>query len=254
MSRQTEIIEQFGSLAKKLYRDRKVFASLTIAQLAWETGWLNYIPVDMYTGKYSFNPFGIKGAGTNGSVTCSTWEVYSTRSQVPKGAWNIKQRPDGKWRCIIEAQFAAYNDFYEALVEHAEFLVINPRYAPVLAAKDGIEAAKQILICGYATDPNYSNGLISIINTYGLQAYDVLEEEDEMDKPMQIPDWKWRQYYAYIGDAYNKGLIEDWGWCQKVVDKTLTYADLLFIQIIISGKEKGLSMSSETVIPAWDNK
>ena len=59
-----------------------VFASVTIAQAALETGWGQFIPVDKYTGKLSYNLFGVKGVGPAGSVTCQTWEVIDGKKVV----------------------------------------------------------------------------------------------------------------------------------------------------------------------------
>ena len=52
-------------------------ASILAAQCILETGWGRYVPVCRKTGKYSYNLFGIKGRGTNGSVEVITHEYIN---------------------------------------------------------------------------------------------------------------------------------------------------------------------------------
>jgi len=137
----------------ELQKQNSLFPSLTIAQSALETGWGKFIPKDKYSGKESYNLFGVKGSGPAGSVICATWEVY-----------------DGK-RVEIDAKFKAYNNWEESLQDYYKVLM-QDRYLPVRQAKTPFEAAGRLYICGYATDPGYPNKLISIIKDYDLTVYD----------------------------------------------------------------------------------
>jgi len=154
--------KQFISLlvpdAQKLQLEFGIFASVTLAQAALETGWGKFMPKDKNTGQVSYNLFGVKGKGTAGSVLSRTWEVY-----------------DGK-RVEIDAQFRAYNNYLESLRDHHAFLM-QDRYIPVCQAVTPGEAAEQLYKCGYATDPDYPKKLIDIINTHNLQQYDIVVAE-----------------------------------------------------------------------------
>lgn len=140
--------------AQTIYTQDNLFTSVSLAQLANETGWLSFIPRDMNTGKNSFNLYGIKGTGPAGSVSCYTQEFE-----------------DGKWITIV-AQFAAYHSYLESMQGRVEFLKQNPRYAPVFKAKNAFEQAYALQDCGWATDPQYANKIIEIIRENSLLALD----------------------------------------------------------------------------------
>ncbi len=150
-------LETLGAAATQLYREAGVFASVTLAQAALESGWLKKFPVDKYTGQVSYNAFGIKGSGPAGSVLYDSDEVVNGQ------------------RVTVEAQFRAYNNWYESMVDHHKFLATD-RYAPVRRTATPEEAAEQLYACGYATDPEYPAKLTRIINQYNLKQYDTKEE------------------------------------------------------------------------------
>ncbi len=141
----------------QLYTETGIFAIITLAQAALESGWLKKSPVDKHTGQVSYNAFAIKGFGTVGSVTYDSDEVI-----------------DGK-RISVESQFRAYNNYYEPMADHHKFLE-SDRYKPVCQAATPEEAARQLYACGYATDPEYPEKLIRIISQCGLKKYDVKED------------------------------------------------------------------------------
>ena len=153
MSKQQDFIDIMVPAAQVLMKEYGIFASTSIAQACLETGYGSFLPKDKYTGKVSFNYFGVKGEGPAGHVTCQTWEVYN-----------------GK-KVTIDAVFRAYNNITESLRDHHK-LLMNDRYIPVRQAKTAEEACQQLQKCGYATDPDYPNKLISIINQFNLRQYD----------------------------------------------------------------------------------
>lgn len=65
--------------------------------------------------------------------------------------------------------FRVYPDAARSFVDHSEFLQ-KPRYKSLyeLSVEDYRGWAVRIRECGYATDPNYANKLIRIIEDYGL--------------------------------------------------------------------------------------
>ena len=52
-------------------------ASILASQCILETGWGKRVPTDINTGKFSFNLFGIKGKGSQGSVLIWTHEFVN---------------------------------------------------------------------------------------------------------------------------------------------------------------------------------
>lgn len=70
--------------------------------------------------------------------------------------------------------FRKYSEAAESYRDHALFLVGKNRYAVLFTyEKDDYKAwAKGLRACGYATDPNYPDKLISYIERYNLHQYD----------------------------------------------------------------------------------
>jgi flagellum-specific peptidoglycan hydrolase FlgJ len=70
--------------------------------------------------------------------------------------------------------FRKYKESAESYRDHALFLVGKNRYAVLFTyEKDDYKAwSKGLRACGYATDPNYPDKLISYIERYNLHQYD----------------------------------------------------------------------------------
>lgn len=134
--------------AVSAYNKYGVLPSLTIAQAILETGWGN--------SKIGNNIFGIKAGGSWSGKTqnCNTWE----------------QNADGSTYETVAA-FRDYDSISDSIEDHAKLLT-NDRYKPVIESTDYKGAAIKVRECGYATDLNYSNKLIDIIEEYGLDQWD----------------------------------------------------------------------------------
>lgn len=158
-------LDFIGKLAPVAVEDMRRYgvpASLTIAQAILESGW-----GESSLTKQANNLFGIKGTGPAGSVMMPTTEYR------------------GQDKYTTNAQFRKYNSWHESVEDHTR-LILNgtkdksTRYHGVLGA-DYKTAATAIWKGGYATDPNYPQKLISIMETYDLQQYDLqghVKEED----------------------------------------------------------------------------
>ncbi len=130
-------------------------AALQTAQAILETGWGQSVPVDKYSGNFSYNLFGIKGSGPSGSVISNTWEEYN--GQVFR----------------VDAEFRAYDNVNESWADHKKLLLTASRYEPFRnVMHDSTQGAWALRRCGYATDSRYPLKLINIINTYGLEKLD----------------------------------------------------------------------------------
>ncbi|MBO9607213.1 MAG: glucosaminidase domain-containing protein [Paenibacillaceae bacterium] len=242
MNRQ-EFIDLMVPGAQEVQLQSGMFASVTIAQAIWETGTGASIPVDRDTGECSYNLFGRKAAAVEPYVTAKTWEVYDF---VPGDAISSEKRPDGKYKVWIWARFRKFNSYTESVMDRTSFLTL-PWYRKACEASNPFDAARFLIDTGYpgysyATDPNYADGIISVINSAHLTRYDLpkrgTEEEEEMIKVLEYDDWAWRELDDWVGEAYNDSIIEDWKWVQLVRDKKLQYKDLLLLKVLIDERRR----------------
>lgn len=130
-------------------------ASFTIAQAAIESGWGS-----SQQCLQDCNYFGIKAIGrwTGATQNWETREVVNGHS------------------VFVMAAFRKYPNLTAGLEDHASFLVHNPRYAAAFQRQDDAIAFTQaVAAAGYATDPDYAQKIISIINTHNLKQYDKVE-------------------------------------------------------------------------------
>jgi peptidoglycan hydrolase-like protein with peptidoglycan-binding domain len=146
-----EFVNKLYAAAKLEQKTSAVPAAITTAQAILETGYGKAVPIDIHTGKYSFNLFGIKGIGPAGFVSVYTHEFYN-----------------GKKQKIVD-KFKAYHNFSESITGRTGFLKQNKRYKSLFATTDPESWAKGLQSAGYATDPKYADKLISIMNKWNLK-------------------------------------------------------------------------------------
>lgn len=157
-----EFIEAIAPGAKQQMKATGILASLTMAQAILESGkGQSELAQDP-----NFNLFGIKGAGTAGSVSLPTQE------------W------DGSKMVDVVADFRKYNSWEESIADHNSLFTRLSRYHNLINEPDYRRACVLVQKDGYATDPEYANKLIRIIESYGLAAYD---QETIVEK--SIPEW-----------------------------------------------------------------
>lgn len=60
-------------------------------------------------------------------------------------------------------------------------------------------------------------------------------EEDDENMPMKLEQYQWDMLYEVFGKAYNEDKLE-WGWMQKIVDRTMTAAELAFLNTVLDGR------------------
>jgi Mannosyl-glycoprotein endo-beta-N-acetylglucosaminidase len=75
---------------------------------------------------------------------------------------------------LVKSCFRVYATVEESYIDHTNFLLEGPRYAPLFnyAKTDYKNWATGLKSCGYATDPEYANKLITTIEKYNLAEYD----------------------------------------------------------------------------------
>jgi flagellar protein FlgJ len=142
-------VQRMGGSAQVASAASGVPAPLILAQAALESGWgKREIRAD--DGTQSFNLFGIKADRSwKGPVVETTTTEY-VDGEPQRG----------------RAKFRAYASYDEAFTDYAKFITRNPRYANVLAADTPAEAAHGLQKAGYATDPQYGQKLVRIMQKF----------------------------------------------------------------------------------------
>lgn len=78
---------------------------------------------------------------------------------------------------LIRSCFRKYDSVEESFNDHSEFLMTNPRYAPLfeLQSDDYLGWATGLKNCGYATACTYTKSLVDIIERWNLFVFDRLD-------------------------------------------------------------------------------
>ena len=147
-------IREIGPIAKEVDKSFDLLPSITIAQACLES---DYGKSDL-SQKYN-NLFGVKGNNPNTSAVLKT-----------------KEFEKGKW-IIVKARFQIYDSYEASIRAHARLFQKGTswdanQYSHVLAAKNYRAQARALVKDGYATDPNYADKLIKLIEEYNLDRFD----------------------------------------------------------------------------------
>ena len=144
----TAFINKTLADAKSIKIKYKIPVSVLISQAALESGWGRHVKDNAY--------FGIKAHNTSGTTTS-----FKTTEFV-----------NGK-KVSMTDSFRAYKNFKESAEDYGKFLTTNTRYKLAFAHSNNPEKfAEALHAAGYATDPQYSKKLKSIMSTYNLSEYD----------------------------------------------------------------------------------
>lgn len=166
---------------------KRLYPSTVLAMGALESG-------------YNINAttlFGIKGEGN----------VLDTTEYINGEYVNVKD------------SFKAYSSLAESVQGLYELMQWD-NYDRATSATDWEEECRMVQTCGYATDPNYADKLISIVNSYQLTMFNNTEEFEIKDEPheeehqeeepnndiytVQSGDTLWsivKDYYGYDNDT-----------------------------------------------------
>jgi flagellum-specific peptidoglycan hydrolase FlgJ len=160
-----KFIAAAGSPATSSELQTGVPASVTIAQAILESAWGQH-----HMGAAN-NYFGIKAQTVKGQIVygdiATGYVDRSTREHIKRTNKDV----------TITAHFRSYSDMESSFRDHGMFLRNNPRYRAALDAyaktKDADEFARGLQTAGYATDPHYSEVLISIMKKNNLYKYNM---------------------------------------------------------------------------------
>ena len=150
-ARYQQYIDQYKDIAIEQMKRWKIPASITLAQGIFESGagqsWLTL---------NSNNHFGIK---------CHGWTGRS-----------VYKDDDARNEC-----FRAYDSAFDSFEDHSRFLASGQRYKSLFSLKttDYKGWARGLKAAGYATNPQYANKLIDIIQLYRLYELDTAKGYDK---------------------------------------------------------------------------
>jgi peptidoglycan hydrolase FlgJ len=182
-AQQRKFVDEMLPHATAAARELGVDARAIIAQAALETGWGTSLPAGAgHDAGNSNNVFGIKaGASWHGErVEAATTEFVDG---VARGE---------------QARFRAYGSVAENVADYVSVLR-QPRYADALGTGSDVRAfATALQHGGYATDPDYANKLVAIVDQVADQlsaplaarqpdAADVNSFKSETDAPISRP-------------------------------------------------------------------
>lgn len=154
-------VQTYLPFAKQTETKTGISHLVILAQAALESGWGKYAPGNML--------FGIK-ANTNTPEDkrqlITTTEFLSTPNIKFPEIISVKKQPNGQYKYIVKDWFRKYETPEEGFTDHANFFLTNPRYKEALKFKnDPYKFAEEIAKAGYATDPNYSKTLKSMVDS-----------------------------------------------------------------------------------------
>ena len=140
-------VNHLWPMAKQAAEKMGITPEVLLAQAALETGWGRKI-AQHASGKSSHNLFNIKADNRwdGEDVSISTLEF---RSGIPQQE---------------KANFRAYDTFQASFNDYVEFIQNSPRYQPAMAvASDAKAYTQELSRAGYATDPEYAQKIMGII-------------------------------------------------------------------------------------------
>jgi flagellar protein FlgJ len=144
-----EFMQTVWNVARDVIVESGFDPKVLIAQAALETGWGKHI-IQTAKGQSSFNLFGIKsGQQWSGD------EVVANTLEYKDGA--MYKAREG---------FRAYDSIRDSVRDYIDFLKGNQRYKRVLQQLQNPEAyMKELQNAGYATDPQYANKVLKIMDS-----------------------------------------------------------------------------------------
>lgn len=145
-------IEKYRDISIEEMNKTGIPASITLAQGMLESNWGR-----SELSTKANNHFGIK-CGNN-------WTGNTMY-------WNDDEYKDGE---LVESCFRSYTFVEESFYDHSYFITSKSRYQTLFSydITDYRSWSKGLQEAGYATDPNYADKLVKIIEKYGLYEYDL---------------------------------------------------------------------------------
>lgn len=153
-------IKKYKPYADEVEKLTGISSVFLLAQSALESGW-----GDKAVGNMMFGVKDTDGLNGNEQLIVTTEYLKHANAKFPQ-IISIKRQVNGLYKYIVKDYFRKYNSPKESFLDHANFLIRNPRYKKALAVKsDPFKLADEIAKAGYATAPNYNVFLKQVINS-----------------------------------------------------------------------------------------
>lgn len=156
-----EFIKKIAPIAIRQAKkhDNKLFASVTIAQAAHESGWGTSQKMVRANALY-----GVK-VGKSAYKFGTAWKGQAYKT-------GTTEYYDGKNPTKIVDYFRAYDNITDATEDYMDMLCHCSRYKKALNCKSPYDSIKAIVAGGYATGPSYAESIMCLIGTNNLTQYD----------------------------------------------------------------------------------
>jgi flagellar protein FlgJ len=147
-----EFVDKLWPMAEKAAKDLGVSTGVLVSQAALETGWGQSILATVE--KSSHNLFNIKAD--------SRWEGEKISKESLEYENNIAVNKT--------SHFRSYSNYQDSFNDYVKFIKENPRYGEALQKVNNSEQYLHgIHQAGYATDPNYVEKIMKVLNGSNIQ-------------------------------------------------------------------------------------
>jgi flagellar protein FlgJ len=146
-------VEALWSAADEAAKELGLPTEALLAQAALETGWGGHV-MNAADGGSSHNLFGIKAD--------QRWSGDRVKQETLEFEQDVAVRR--------REYFRTYGSFEESFRDYVAFLKENPRYTDALQnTRDAGEYFRALQDAGYATDPNYANKILRVMQGSEMQ-------------------------------------------------------------------------------------
>ncbi|WP_340679512.1 flagellar assembly peptidoglycan hydrolase FlgJ [Paraglaciecola sp.] len=150
-----DFLETLYPQAKQAAEQLGIDPKALLAQAAVETGWGKYL-IHNAQGQNSHNLFGVKAD--------KSWTGDKTLIDSIEFEQGIAK--------TTKSPFRSYESFGEALQDYVNFVKQNPRYEEAINnSQHAPRYFTELQQAGYATDPEYANKVVSVLNGDIMQAF-----------------------------------------------------------------------------------
>ncbi|MBC7777253.1 MAG: glucosaminidase domain-containing protein [Phycisphaerae bacterium] len=155
-------VSSYLPFAQEAQAATRISALAILAQAALESGWGDRAVGNMFFGIKDTD----KGKTGKGQLLVTT-EYLKTPNQrnlfpeVISVTWNERRN---RWKYVVKDWFRKYDTPAGSFKDHAQFFILNPRYAVAMAnASDPIRFLQEVAKAGYATAPDYAKVLTQLV-------------------------------------------------------------------------------------------
>lgn len=211
---EADVVAKVGPLCTADQKKSGILASVTMAQFILESG---YGKTDL--AQNANNCFGMKTTLSGNSWSGSTWDGKSKYTKVTQECY------DGKNMVNVTADFRKYPCIEDSIGDHSAYLLgamngSSKRYSGLKGCIDHKVAVTIIKSGGYATDPNYVNKLLNIIDRWDLKKYDANSNGTESTEKQQ---W-YRVRKTWTNESSQKGAYHNLDLAKKCADENPGYS------------------------------